>query len=272
MTVVALDGDRLFATAGEGRLIGARGEVLASVPSAMSVARDRVLRGAGDGYVVLAEHQTAGRARTGSWECPPGMGILMGVAIRLGLPAAEQRLLAILGAVAAAEAVEGVGVPARIKWPNDVVTADREEGRLRMRKLGGVLVEHVSGSEAAGPYVLGIGLNVNQGSEDLPAVSGIPPTSLRLVKGRELDRTALCRALLRKLDTWYRRLRMGQPERLLARWRRLSCLLGEVVRLRVDGRPISGTVIGLSSTGELMLRARDGTQMTLSDERAKLLS
>ncbi|MFO8007295.1 MAG: biotin--[acetyl-CoA-carboxylase] ligase [Candidatus Brocadiia bacterium] len=267
----ALDPERVFGPEEGARLIGGRGEVVQSVPSAMSVARKRLLDGAPDGYVVIAEHQTAGRGRTGSWHCPPGMGILMSVVLRLGLPSAEQKLLAILGAVAAAQAVQAVGVPARIKWPNDVVVAEHEGGRLKMRKLGGVLVEHVPGDEAAGPYVLGIGLNVNQGSEDLPAVFGTPPTSLRLVKGSEQDRTTVCRALLRELDTWYRRLRMAQPERLLARWRTLSCLLGEPVRLRADGRPLSGTIIGLSSTGDLILRADDGTQMTLSDERAKLL-
>jgi BirA family biotin operon repressor/biotin-[acetyl-CoA-carboxylase] ligase len=263
--------ESIFGTPDGRALVGQSGEVLGSVPSTLDVARRRLLDGAPDGYVVLAEHQSAGRGRTGAWECPPGLGLLMSVVLRIALPVEKQRLAVLLGAVATTEAIRELGVPAHIKWPNDIVVTPAQASRLIVRKLGGVLVEQARPDDAAAHLVLGIGLNVNQGRDDLPADAVPAATSLRLEKGEALNRAVLCRALLRHLSEWYRRLRMGQSERILARWRGLSCLLHRRVRARVEGRLLAGTVIGLRSSGELILEADNGGRLLLSDERARLL-
>jgi BirA family biotin operon repressor/biotin-[acetyl-CoA-carboxylase] ligase len=270
MTAKPLDPEAIFGSSAA-RLVGAEGEVLESVGSTMDVARERLVSGAPDGYVVLAEHQTAGRGRTGAWECPPGRGLLMSVVLRRGLPAAQQRVVAIMGAVAAAEAVRTFGVRGLIKWPNDVVVSGGRSQAFSVRKLGGVMVEGVPRGDAAPAHVLGIGLNVNQEASELPPGADVRPTSLRLERGQTCDRNAVCRALLEELSDWYRRLAMGQPEHVLARWRRLSCLLGQQVRAQVDEQVIVGTVAGIRSTGELILTDTAGRQMLLSDERVRLL-
>ena len=252
-------------------IVGALGEVLQSVGSTMDVARERLRAGAPDGYVVLAEHQTAGRAREGTWQCPASRGILAGIVLRLGLPKSEQKIVGIMGAVAAVEAVRKFGVQAQIKWPNDVVVSRKGPGPLAIKKLGGVLVERVLRGDAAPGYVLGIGLNVNQSPEELPPQTRVPPTSMRIEADQEFDRNAVCRALLEELNGWYRRLAMGQHEHLLARWRRRSCLLDREVSARVGGRVVTGIVSGIRSTGELILQDRDGRRLLLSDEKARLL-
>lgn len=265
-----LDADSIFGTFGDRSvLVGEHGEVLGTVRSTMDVARERLVGGVPDGYAVLAEQQTAGRGREGGWECPPGLGILMTVVLQIRLSRAEQNQITMMGAVAGAEAFGSVGVPARIKWPNDIVVAAKNGGPVQ--KLGGVLVERVKTDDAAAPFLLGMGLNVNQRRQDLPADTPLPATSMRLVKGRPFDRTRVCRALLREVDRWYRRLRMGQPERIMARWRRLSCLLNRHVRVRTEGRLLRGTVLGLRSTGELIFRRDGGEKMILSEERTKLV-
>jgi len=267
-----LEADRIFGTFGDQSvLVGEHGEVLDTVTSTMDVARERLLAGVPDGYVVLAEHQSAGRGRDGAWECPPGLGLLMSIVLQVRLSRAEQNQITMMGAVAAAEALRSLGVPARIKWPNDVVVAEDREGGVRVEKLGGVLVECVKLDDVAAPFLLGIGLNVNHQRPDLPTQGPRPATSMRLVKGRRFDRTRLCRAVLRELNRWYRWLRMGQPERIMARWRRLSCLLNRRVHVRTDGRLFRGTVLGLRSTGELIFRKDDGGRMVLSEEKTSLI-
>ncbi|MHC4481670.1 MAG: biotin--[acetyl-CoA-carboxylase] ligase [Planctomycetota bacterium] len=267
----SLEPEALFGPRTGSPLVGSEGEVLRSVTSTMDVARERLKEGAADGYVVVAEHQSAGRGRAGAWECPAGRGLLMSACLRIGLPLAERKLVVLMGAVAAAEAVRRFGVPAQIKWPNDVVVAARRDDRLLVRKLGGLIAETVPRGDAAPAHVLGIGLNVNQGAEDLPQGASVPPTSMCLERGQEVDRTALCRALLEELSGWYRRLAMGQSEHVLARWRRLSCLFGEQVRARVEGQVLSGTVAGICSTGELILIGPGGQQYLLPEERSSLL-
>ncbi len=269
--MAALDRDRIFTSEHGPLLIGEHGEVLPSVTSTMDVARERLAAGAPDGYVVIAEHQTQGRGREGAWECPPGLGVLLDVVLRARLPASEQKAIVLLGTVAAAEAVRRLGLPARIKWPNDVVVAREAADGLSVRKLGGVLAERVASGDGPPAHALGIGLNVNQRPGDLPADAARTPTSMCIERGAEFDRNRVCRILLQELNFWYHRLRMGQPERILARWRRLSCLLQRQVRARVGGRTIRGTVLGIRSSGELIFQPDGGSRRLLSDRDAELL-
>jgi BirA family biotin operon repressor/biotin-[acetyl-CoA-carboxylase] ligase len=51
--------------------------------------------------------------------------------------------------------------------------------------------------------VLGIGVNVNQRPEELPAETVKPATSLRVELGRELERAPLLAAILRELELAY---------------------------------------------------------------------
>jgi BirA family biotin operon repressor/biotin-[acetyl-CoA-carboxylase] ligase len=264
-----LRADALFGA--RGAVIGSAGEVVEACASTMEVARERVRDGAPDGYVVAAEYQSAGRGREGAWTCPSGKGLLMSIVLRLRLPARERKILTILGAVAAAEAVRAFGVHARIKWPNDVVIAAYRRGALRVGKLGGVLVEAERQGDAAPAHVLGIGINVNLAASDLPSGAAVPPTSMLLVAGRRFNRAALGRTLLAELDAWYRRLAMGQSEALLARWRRRSCLVGHLVRARVGRRVLAGTAVGIRSSGELILQDERGERLLLSDRDTRLL-
>jgi BirA family biotin operon repressor/biotin-[acetyl-CoA-carboxylase] ligase len=266
-----LDPDRIFHSPHAPRHVGATGEVHDVVESTMDIARARLAEGAPDGYAVLAEHQSAGRGRTGAWECPPGLGLLMSVVLRLGLPARRQRLVVLMGAVAAVEALRGQGVDASIKWPNDVVCAQERGGQLRLRKLGGLIVERVASPDGPAAHVLGLGLNVNQAPEHLPEGPLVPATSMKIEKGGEFDRSAVCSALFGEMDEWYRVLARGQEERILARWRTRSCLLGHTVLARVGTVGMQATVVGLLATGEIILRAPDGRRLVRSDSDVKLI-
>src|SRR5262249_60961144 len=77
------------------------------------------------------------------------------------------------------------------KWPNDVLLDDQ--------KVCGILVErvHVASPGRDQPLaVVGIGLNVDQTTDELPVATA---TSLALAGGRR-DRTELFAAMLRELD------------------------------------------------------------------------
>jgi len=267
-----LDAGRIFADGGRPVHVGRRGEVCQSVSSTMDVALERLAADAPDGYAVVAEHQSAGRGRTGSWECPAGAGVLMSVILNVGLPVADQRVVVIMGSVALAEAVQKLGVAARIKWPNDiVVVAPGSDDVLRMRKLAGVLVQRVARPDGTAAHILGVGVNVNQGPDELPRDVAVAATSMSIERGAPFDRNVVCRTILRELDAWYRLLAMGQTERILARWRTHSCLLHRRVRLLVDGRAMAGTVLGIRSTGELIIRDSSSRRHVLSAERVALL-
>jgi BirA family biotin operon repressor/biotin-[acetyl-CoA-carboxylase] ligase len=74
----------------------------------------------------------------------------------------------------------------QLKWPNDVM--------LRRRKIAGCLAEARDGA-----VVLGIGVNVNQTSDQLPENAG----SIRSLTGRAADREELLSMLLADVESRY---------------------------------------------------------------------
>jgi BirA family transcriptional regulator, biotin operon repressor / biotin---[acetyl-CoA-carboxylase] ligase len=145
-----------------------------------------------EGATIVTDHQTEGRGRLGrSWEDVPGRAVLMSVLLRpdAPMPLWPERSLVAGEAVAAALRME-TGVDASLRHPNDVVVAGR--------KLVGVLPEASSGR-----VVLGIGVNVNQSTDELPSDTAKPPTSLRVELGHEVERAPLLAAILRELELGY---------------------------------------------------------------------
>ena len=144
-----------------------------------------------EGAVVATDHQTEGRGRLGrTWEDVPGTSILMSVLLRPPAPMPLWPELSLVAGEAVASVLRDYGVDASLRHPNDVVVAGR--------KLVGVLPEASSGR-----VVLGIGVNVNQTAEQLPAETAKPPTSLRVELGHEVERAPLLVAILAELERAY---------------------------------------------------------------------
>ncbi len=152
----------------------------------------------GEGAVAVSEEQTEGRGRLGrSWEAPAGTSVLVSVLLLPAVPAARLPELSLVAGRAVAEAIEDVtGIEPTIKFPNDVLIADR--------KVAGILAE-----SSEGRVVLGIGVNVNQMREQLPPAARMEPTSLRVELGEPVSRAQLLAAILLRLehayDTWIAR-------------------------------------------------------------------
>jgi BirA family biotin operon repressor/biotin-[acetyl-CoA-carboxylase] ligase len=151
----------------------------------------------GEGAVAVCDEQTAGRGRLGrGWSAPAGTAVLCSVLLR---PPPERVVaeLSLVGGVAVAEAVENAtNLSAQIKWPNDVL--------VNRRKVAGVLAE--ADGDAV---VLGVGLNVNQSREQLPADSKVAAGSLLTTDGVRRERAPILADLLLRLEDVYDRWREG---------------------------------------------------------------
>jgi BirA family biotin operon repressor/biotin-[acetyl-CoA-carboxylase] ligase len=144
-----------------------------------------------EGATVATDHQTAGRGRLGrTWNDAPGRAILVSVLLRPSAPMALWPELSLVAGEAVARAIGALGVAASLRHPNDVVV----EGR----KLAGLLAEAVPGR-----VVLGVGVNVNQAAEELPAETAKPATSVRIELGRIVERAPLLAAILHELELGY---------------------------------------------------------------------
>jgi BirA family transcriptional regulator, biotin operon repressor / biotin---[acetyl-CoA-carboxylase] ligase len=144
-----------------------------------------------EGAVAATDEQTAGRGRLGrTWAAPTGAAILCSTLLR---PPPGRRIaeLSIVGGIAVADTVElALGLAAQIKWPNDVM--------VNRYKVAGVLAEARNGA-----VVLGIGINVNQIRDELPADARVHAGSLRTVDGVVRERAALLADLLAHLERAY---------------------------------------------------------------------
>ena len=158
--------------------------------------------GVPEGLVIFAESQRAGRGRLGrKWVSPPRRNLLCSVLLRPeAVPVERWPELTFCAALAVAETAERfTGLPARIKWPNDVLLAGR--------KVAGILLECHHG-QAPGFVVVGIGLNVLQQEEDFPPELRDRAGSLAMLRTGEkivprLDRREVAACLLERLENLY---------------------------------------------------------------------
>ena len=236
----------------------------------LALARD----GAGEGVVVVADHQTAGRGRNDrTWVAPPGGSLLLSVLLRP--PARVASATTMATAVALAEAVEEVtGVSPGLKWPNDLVVAD-EGGD---RKLAGILAEAdwpAGATISAGwrepsahdraVIVVGVGLNVSW-PEDDEAISDVADTAVALnwVTPEPIDRAGLLVAFLRHLDRIYGELVRGGPRTVIDEWRRRSATLGRLVRVDLGVDDVVGTAVDVTAEGHLVVDPLEGQRRTFA--------
>lgn len=162
----------------------------------LCVSTQRLLRADDEeGAVAVAEEQSEGRGRLGRrWQAPAGTSVLVSVLLRPPIEPSRLPELSLVAGGAVAQAIaEVTGIDPVIKFPNDVLVGGR--------KVAGILAE-----SSEGRVVLGIGVNVNQTAEQLPAGTETDPTSLRLELDEPVDRGALLAAILLQLerayDTW----------------------------------------------------------------------
>ena len=257
--------------------------------------------------VLRAVTQTAGRGRAGhTWTTPPYGALTMSVVLR---PLVEPRHLAwlpLLAGLAVSRAVrpwlDATDWEARTKWPNDVVVVPTAHdpgdvpGWGTSRKVAGVLTELVVHPQAAGDpqaapadrgeahaIILGIGVNVSQGHDELPvpwaasmatvgaSVPGGTRVQARTGSGekdtaeRDVYVDAFMRdvgdELLALLDRWEKM--GGDPDAgdgSLGAELRASCIsLGARLRVQTPDSQVTGTAVGIEPALVLRTRATDGS-------------
>lgn len=213
--------------------------------------------GASEGTLAVADVQTAGKGRLGrTWQAPPGTGLLFSLLLRPPASLQAGQVAMAVSAGVAAGLAEHLGVPARLKWPNDVL--------LNGRKLAGVLGEASLLGGQAQYVIVGCGLNANLEPQDFPPPppGGTPATSLLAELGRPVDRVALLQALLAAIEPRYEALRAGGSPQ--AEWRQLCVTLGQPVRVSGATPGVEGVAEDIAPDGSLLVRQADGRVVTVA--------
>ena len=208
-----------------------------SIASTNDLAIRMAEEGAPEGTVVIAREQTAGKGRHGrNWSSPPGSGLYLSVVLRPNLSFDKFWQTAFVASVAASEAIAEVsGLPARIKWPNDIL--------INERKVCGILVEARKPPAA----IVGIGINVN--TPAFPPEIVQKATSIAIELGHPIALENIEKSLLTHLGE---RLDDNFPS-VFDAWKALDCTVGRHVVVNTADSAIEGTAVEVNQTGDLII-------------------
>ncbi len=214
----------------------------------MELATQALLEGEGEGLILRAREQVAGRGRQGRpWRSPPGnlyLSVLIDPAPRL----AETANLSFVAGLAVWRAVSDLipGAGLQLKWPNDVL--------LDGAKLAGLLLEV---PYAGRPAVLGLGLNLRTAPTDTPyPATSLPPRPTGPV-GRDEALEVIALRLAETLRQW----RQEGFAAIRADWQAAAHPIGTPLTVRLGpDTTVSGRFDGLGADGHLRLLTADGVR------------
>jgi BirA family biotin operon repressor/biotin-[acetyl-CoA-carboxylase] ligase len=240
-------------------------EVVAILPSTSAALAEQPMPAPGMWRAVLAEFQTAGRARRGRrWLSPFGGGLCLSLSWCFASVPKDFPALSLAAGIAARRAIAATGSPAlSLKWPNDVLINDA--------KLAGILVD-VDG-DARGPLraIIGVGLNLSVPDGLVGAVvadGGLRPGSIDQCGPEvgQISRNELAARLIGGLFGILRAYPTQGFAPLADEWRRHDYLRGRPVTVSGGAQPISGVARGVAADGALLVEGRDGVAAVLGGE------
>lgn len=205
------------------------------------------------GIMVITDYQFSGRGRLGRrWEAPAGSSLLFSLLFRPGWPASQAHWLTMIAGLAVTTAVQAeTGLTMGLKWPNDVMCRVDE----RWYKVGGLLLAASLTGDQLDHAVMGIGLNVNISTNELPETI-TPATSLQMAAGRKVPRLPLLVSILQGLEALYMAADQGispQPA-----WNDRLILTGRRITITMREGSLTGIMEGTDAEGQLLVRDEKG--------------
>ncbi len=199
-----------------------------------------------EGAMAIAAAQTAGRGRTGrSWVSAAGAGLWFSLVLRPDLTYPDAGMLPLAIGFGLVGALRELGLPAALKWPNDII--------VRGRKLGGVLVEAELAAGHLVRAVAGVGVNWT-----LPDVSDLSYRVTALTpefaaatgdrgsvpSGPAVPPETVLAALLGGIEKAYLVLKMAGSTPFVTGWPRFSAHFARPVLVLADPIEGSGSWVG----------------------------
>jgi BirA family biotin operon repressor/biotin-[acetyl-CoA-carboxylase] ligase len=218
-----------------------------SVASTMDVASQFAHLGARDRTAIVSAEQTAGRGRGGRpWQAAAGSAVFATLVLRPPVAAHRLTTLPLVAGVAVAEMIEAIsGRTVWLKWPNDVwLEADDATA-----KVAGILVTSSLYGDGVDHVLVGIGINVLGGAQDLPSGA----TSIQAATGVTTTPDEVCQCLLDCFAAAYAAYVAADGRPSLSGWLDRAALLGEVVTVEDAGRSLTGTFVGIDEDGGLLI-------------------
>jgi len=207
-----------------------------------------------EGTLVITDRQMAGRGQRGNvWLAEPGQNLTVSLLLRPGfLAPTEQFWLNIALSVGIADALTPLtdGL-LRVKWPNDLY--------IDNQKIGGILLENTIQGQSLAWSIVGMGMNVNQTSFDLPTATSLQ-NRFPLPEGYNLP--GLLSTLCEHIEKRYLQLKAGHRATLKVTYlqRLFRYQESHLYRDVRENYSFMGTIVGIAEGGELLIEVEGQTQ------------
>jgi len=203
---------------------------------------------ASEGTIVVTDHQTQGKGQRGNvWHAEPGKNLTFSLILKPNfLDVSEQFYLNMAVSNALVKLLADYIPDVRVKWPNDLVVP-------HSGKLGGILIENIVDQQGWEYAVVGIGLNINQKSFEVPRA-----TSLSLLTGSEFDLEELFKLLVSHLEQAYLGLKKGRKSNVKQHYLHQLFLKDTWGQYRKGERIFAGKIMGITESGKLQMELEDG--------------
>lgn len=198
-----------------------------------------------DGSSWFARFQSGGKGQRGKqWISQPDESILLSVCIQNPTHFSLQKFHfnALIALTCANFLADVCKKPIQLKWPNDLYWRDR--------KAGGILIENIIQGSNWKWAVVGVGINVNQGSfEDLNRAA----VSVFQLAGEKHNSEELAIALQQEIIHAIQN--ANNLESILVSYNEMLYKRNEKVRFKTKDGEFEATVLGVNEDGELMTDA-----------------
>lgn len=209
-----------------------------------------------EGALVIADEQTNGRGQQNTtWHSQAGSSLTFSlVYFPRFLLAVYQFWLNMAVTVGIVQALrphlDDAADQLAIKWPNDIL--------IGRQKLGGVLIENMLTGSHLQCAIIGIGLNLNQSTEQLPVAEAI---SLLATTGKRYEAKDVASDLSTSIDQAYSQLKSGKWSALEQQYYQNLYGLYQWRSFRdQEGGRFRGYMQGVDEQGQLLVSDASGHQ------------
>ncbi|WP_196594566.1 biotin--[acetyl-CoA-carboxylase] ligase [Pectinatus sottacetonis] len=213
-----------------------------------------------EGTIVISESQGDGRGRLSrGWYSPAQKGIWFSIILRPDFLPQEAPKCTLMAAVAIAKAIYTItGLKVGIKWPNDILY----DGK----KLVGILTEMNAEMDRINYIVIGMGINVNILSQDMPEEVKDIATSLMQITGKKISRLALLQQLLVELENLYTTIKKHGFSPIIQDWKKYSITLGKNIKVISVNETFYGKAVDIDNFGALLVDTGEKIERVLAGD------
>lgn len=202
-----------------------------------------------EGTIIITDNQTAGKGQRGNtWESAPEENLTFSIIYKPHfLNSSESFNLNIVTSLALIYTLKNFGIPAFIKWPNDIFC-----GKY---KISGILIENTIEKNKLKNSIIGIGLNVNQ-----PKFTYSEATSMYNISNRLYDLSNVLEVLVTNIERLYINLKSGTNISLRDQYHQYLLGKGELRNFQIRDQEVQGRILGVDESGRLKVEIAGKTE------------